>query len=81
MALVGSLLFAFYAVAIVAQRAALLTGDNDLADFFLAIVVGRITRLLVMTFVFAISRYREYVADGDAVRIAAVRQPDVLRSV
>jgi len=43
--------------------------------------VGRITRLLVMTFVFAISRYREYVADGDAVRIAAVRQPDVLRSV
>jgi heat shock protein HtpX len=68
-------------VAIVAQWAVLLTGDNDLADFFLAIVVGRITQLLVMTFVFAISRYREYVADGDAIRIAAVRQPDVLRSV
>jgi heat shock protein HtpX len=53
-------------VAIVAQWAVLLTGDNDLADFFLAIVVGQITQLLVMTFVFAISRYREYVADSDA---------------
>ena len=53
-------------VAIVAQWAVLLTGDNDLADFFLAIVVGQITQLLVMLFVFAISRYREYVADRDA---------------
>jgi heat shock protein HtpX len=53
-------------VAIVAQWAVLLTGDNDLADFFLAMVVGQITQLLVMVFVFAISRYREYVADSDA---------------
>ncbi|MFB6089510.1 MAG: M48 family metallopeptidase [Halobellus sp.] len=53
-------------VAIVAQWAVLLTGDNDIADFFLAIVVGQITQLLVMLFVFAISRYREYVADSDA---------------
>jgi heat shock protein HtpX len=53
-------------VAIVAQWAILLTGDNDIADFFLAIVVGQITQLLVMLFVFAISRYREYVADADA---------------
>jgi heat shock protein HtpX len=53
-------------VAIVAQWAVLLTGDNDLADFFLAIVVGQITQMLVMVFVFAISRYREYVADADA---------------
>ena len=53
-------------VAIVAQWAVLLTGDNDLADFFLAIVVGQITQMLVMLFVFAISRYREYVADRDA---------------
>ncbi|RLM56522.1 protease [Halobellus sp. Atlit-31R] len=53
-------------VAIVAQWVVLLTGDNDLADFFLAIVVGQITQVLVMLFVFAISRYREYVADGDA---------------
>jgi heat shock protein HtpX len=53
-------------VAIVAQWVVLLTGDNDLADFFLAIVVGQITQMLVMLFVFAISRYREYVADADA---------------
>ncbi|WP_144904357.1 M48 family metallopeptidase [Halobellus captivus] len=53
-------------VAIVAQWAVLLTGDNDIADFFLAIVVGQITQMLVMLFVFAISRYREYVADRDA---------------
>jgi heat shock protein HtpX len=53
-------------VAIVAQWAVLLTGDNDLADFFLAMVVGQITQMLVMLFVFAISRYREYVADSDA---------------
>ena len=53
-------------VAIVAQWAVLLTGDNDIADFFLAIVVGQITQMLVMVFVFAISRYREYVADRDA---------------
>jgi heat shock protein HtpX len=53
-------------VAIAAQWAVLLTGDNDIADFFLAIVVGQITQMLVMVFVFAISRYREYVADSDA---------------
>jgi heat shock protein HtpX len=53
-------------VAIVAQWGVLLTGDNDLADFFLAMVVGQITQMLVMLFVFAISRYREYVADSDA---------------
>ncbi|WP_255198450.1 M48 family metallopeptidase [Halorarius litoreus] len=53
-------------VAIVAQWVVLLTGDNDLADFFLAIVVGQLVQLLVMVFVLAISRYREYVADSDA---------------
>jgi heat shock protein HtpX len=53
-------------VAIVAQWAVLLSGDNDLADFFLALVVGQVAQMLVMVFVFAISRYREYVADSDA---------------
>jgi heat shock protein HtpX len=53
-------------VSIVAQWAVLLTGDNDLADFFLAIVVGQVVQMFVMLFVFAISRYREYVADSDA---------------
>ena len=53
-------------VGIAAQFIVLFTGDNDLADFFLAIVVGNIVQLLVMLFVLAISRYREYVADADA---------------
>jgi heat shock protein HtpX len=62
-------------VAIVAQWAVLLTGDHDLADFFLAIVVGQITQLLVMLFVFAISRYREYVADRDAAEAIGGGEP------
>lgn len=62
-------------VAIVAQWAVLLTGDNDIADFFLAIVVGQITQMLVMVFVFAISRYREYVADRDAADVIGDGEP------
>jgi heat shock protein HtpX len=53
-------------VGIAAQFLILLTGDNDIADFFLAIVVGNVVQFLVMLFVLAISRYREYVADADA---------------
>ncbi|GAA0286590.1 M48 family metalloprotease [Halobacterium noricense] len=55
-------------VGIVAQYIVLFTGDNDLADFFLAIVVGNLVQFFVMLFVLAISRYREYVADADAKR-------------
>jgi heat shock protein HtpX len=62
-------------VAIVAQWAVLLTGDNDIADFFLAIVVGQLTQMLVMLFVFAISRYREYVADADAAEEIGSGEP------
>jgi len=62
-------------VAIVAQYVVLLTGDNDLADFFLAIVVGQIVQMLVMLFVLAISRYREYVADADAARSIGRGEP------
>ncbi|MFC7187176.1 M48 family metallopeptidase [Halorubrum yunnanense] len=62
-------------VAIVAQFAILLTGDNDLADFFLAIIVGNIVQFVVMIFVLAISRYREYVADADARRTIGSGDP------
>jgi heat shock protein HtpX len=62
-------------VAIVAQYAVLLTGDSDLADFFLAIVVGNIVQFFVMLFVLAISRYREYVADADAKRAIGSGDP------
>ena len=62
-------------VAIVAQYVVLFTGDNDIADFFLAIVVGNLVQFLVMIFVLAISRYREYVADADARRTIGSGEP------
>ncbi|WP_254533925.1 M48 family metallopeptidase [Natrinema gelatinilyticum] len=62
-------------VAIVVQYIVLFTGDNDLADFFLAIVVGNLVQFLVMLFVLAISRYREYVADADAKGVIGGGEP------
>jgi len=53
-------------VGIVVQWGIILSGDNNLADFFLGMIAGTIAQMLVMIFVFAISRYREYVADSDA---------------
>ncbi|NHN43248.1 M48 family metalloprotease [Halorubellus sp. JP-L1] len=62
-------------VGIVAQFVVLLAGDNDLADFFLAIIVGNVVQFIVMLFVLAISRYREYVADADARRAIGSGDP------
>jgi heat shock protein HtpX len=62
-------------VAIVAQYIVLLTGENDLADFFLAVVIGNIVQFIVMLFVLAISRYREYVADSDAKAVIGQGEP------
>ena len=62
-------------VAIVAQYIVLFTGENDLADFFLAVVVGNIVQFFVMIFVLAISRYREYVADSDARDVIGQGEP------
>jgi heat shock protein HtpX len=62
-------------VAIVAQWVVLLTGDNEIVDLFLAIVVGQLVQLFVMVFVLAISRYREYVADSDASRVIGGGEP------
>ncbi|MDY6779853.1 MAG: M48 family metalloprotease, partial [Halobacteria archaeon] len=45
-----------------------LAGDEDIADFFIGAIAGMIAQFLVMLFVLAISRYREYVADADAAR-------------
>ena len=49
-----------------AYFAVILTGDNELVDIFLGMIVSNIAQLLVMLFVFAISRHREYVADRTA---------------
>jgi len=62
-------------VAVVAQFVVLFTGENDFADFFLAIIVGNIVQFIVMIFVLAISRYREYVADADAKDVIGRGEP------
>jgi len=63
-------------VGIIAQYIVFFTGDNELADLFLGIIVGQLVQMFVMLFVLAISRYREYVADGDAA--AAIGRGDPL---
>jgi heat shock protein HtpX len=62
-------------VGIVAQYVVILTGDNDLADLFLGIIVGTLVQMVVMIFVLAISRYREYVADSDAAATIGGGEP------
>ena len=53
-------------VGIAIQWGVILAGDNDIADFIAGYVAGILAQFLVMIFVLAISRYREYVADADA---------------
>jgi heat shock protein HtpX len=53
-------------IGIAAQFAVLFAGDNDFGDLIMAMVVGNLVQMVAMVFVFAISRYREYVADSDA---------------
>jgi heat shock protein HtpX len=53
-------------IGIAAQFAVLFAGDNDFGDLIMAMIVGNLVNMLAMVFVFAISRYREYVADSDA---------------
>jgi heat shock protein HtpX len=62
-------------VGIAAQWIVLLTGERSIADFVLAFVVGIVTQMLVMVFVMAISRYREYVADSDAADAIGSGEP------
>jgi heat shock protein HtpX len=49
-----------------AYFAVIMSGDNDLVSIFLGLIVSNIAQMLVMVFVFAISRHREFVADRDA---------------
>jgi len=62
-------------IGIAAQFAVLFAGDNEMGDFFLAIIVGNLVQLFAMIFVFAISRYREYVADADAAEYVGSGEP------
>jgi heat shock protein HtpX len=60
---------------IAVQWAVMLSGDNDIADLVLGYIAGILTQMFVMLFVLAISRYREYVADGDAARYIGSGDP------
>ena len=53
-------------IGIVVQFAVLFGGERNIGTYFVAMIAGTIAQMLVMIFVFAISRYREYVADSDA---------------
>ncbi|MFB6084717.1 MAG: M48 family metallopeptidase [Halorientalis sp.] len=49
-----------------AYFAVIMSGDNELVDIFVGMIVSNIAQMLVMVFVFAVSRHREFVADRDA---------------
>lgn len=62
-------------VGIIVQWAVMLS-DDSIASIFLGIILGNIAQLIVMIFVLAISRYREYVADEDAATYT--RNPEAM---
>ncbi|MFC7027013.1 M48 family metallopeptidase [Halomicroarcula sp. GCM10025324] len=53
-------------VGYVAYFAVLFGGERNMGSWILAMVASSLANMLVMVFVLAISRYREYVADADA---------------
>ncbi|SIR95840.1 M48 family metallopeptidase [Natronorubrum thiooxidans] len=53
-------------VGYVAYFAVLMGGERNIGTWILAMVASSLANMLVMIFVLAISRYREYVADDDA---------------
>lgn len=53
-------------VGYVAYFAVLMGGERNIGTWILAMVASSLANMLVMIFVMAISRYREYVADEDA---------------
>jgi len=63
-------------VGIVVQFAYIFGGDRNIASYFVGMILGQIAQMLVMIFVMAISRYREYVADEDAATYT--RNPDAM---
>ena len=53
-------------VGIVVQWAYIFGGDRNIASYIVGMLLGTVAQMIVMIFVMAISRYREYVADEDA---------------
>jgi heat shock protein HtpX len=63
-------------VGIVVQWAYILGGERNIASYFAGMILGTIAQMIVLIFVMAISRYREYVADEDAATYT--RNPDAM---
>lgn len=62
-------------VGIVVTYAMLFGGRRNIGAYFLAWIAGSLAQMLVMVFVLAISRYREYVADADAADAIGAGDP------
>jgi heat shock protein HtpX len=55
--------------------AAWMLATRQRGGFILGLVVSQVAQMLVLVFVFAISRYREYVADADAATATGSGEP------
>ena len=62
-------------VGYVAYFAVLFGGERNIGSWLMAMVASSLANALVMVFVLAISRYREYVADADARRAIGTGEP------
>ncbi|NUB90931.1 M48 family metalloprotease [Haloterrigena sp. SYSU A121-1] len=62
-------------VGYVAYFAVLMGGERNIGTWILAMVASSLANMLVMIFVLAISRYREYVADEDARQYIGTGEP------
>jgi heat shock protein HtpX len=62
-------------VGYVAYFAVLMGGERNIGSFIVAMVASSLANALVMIFVLAISRYREYVADADAKEAIGTGDP------
>lgn len=62
-------------VGYVAYFAVLFGGERNVGSWILAMVASQLANLLVMIFVLAISRYREYAADEDAREVIGSGDP------
>ncbi|QRV16241.1 M48 family metalloprotease [Haloterrigena salifodinae] len=62
-------------VGYVAYFAVLMGGERNIGTWILAMVASSLANMLVMVFVLAISRYREYVADEDARQYIGTGEP------
>jgi len=63
-------------VGIIVQWGYMLAGERNIASYFIGMILGTVAQMIVMIFVMAISRYREYVADEDAATYT--RNPEAM---